>query len=81
MPPLSDRLCSRRTLKTLAASVDATKLPYLEKVADDYLYSLFRPYQYDSASIEILLAYLLQKQREATDIRLTMAGKLTSGRS
>lgn len=64
----------------LAASVDATKLPYLEKVADDYLYSLFRPYQYDSASMEILLAYLLQKQREATDIRLTMAGKLNGFR-
>lgn len=27
MPPFSDRLCSRSTLKTLAASVDATTEP------------------------------------------------------
>ena len=60
----------------LAASVDAKKLPFLEKVADDYLYSLFRSFRYDPASMEILISYLLQKQREATDVRLIMAGKL-----
>jgi V/A-type H+-transporting ATPase subunit C len=60
----------------LNATVDAARLPYLEKVADDYLYGIMRPYRYDSASLEILLSFLLQKQREATDVRLIMAGKL-----
>jgi V/A-type H+-transporting ATPase subunit C len=59
----------------LAASADAGKLPYLEKVADDYLGGLFRDSRYDTASMEMLIAYLLNRQREATDIRLIMAGK------
>ena len=63
-------------LAALAASEDASKLPYLEKTADDYLYGLFAPYRYDSDSMEVLLAFLLQRQREATDVRLIMAGKL-----
>jgi len=58
------------------AAQDAARLPFLEKTADDYLYGLFRPYRYDSASLEILIAYLLTMQREATDVRLIMAGKL-----
>ncbi len=58
------------------AAVDFSKLPYLEKVTDDYLYSLLRPHRYDAASIEVLISFLLQKQREATDVRLIMAGKL-----
>lgn len=60
----------------LAAATDSAKLPYLEKVADDYGSSLFRASRYDTASIEMLVAYLLQRQREATDVRLLMAGKL-----
>jgi V/A-type H+/Na+-transporting ATPase subunit C len=60
----------------LDAALEPAKLPFLEKAADDALYELFSPYRYDSASMEILLAYLLQKQREATDVRLIMAGKL-----
>ncbi len=60
----------------LAATLDPAVLPYLEKIADDFLYGLLKPYQYDSSSMEILIAYLLQKQREATDVRLIMAGKL-----
>jgi V/A-type H+/Na+-transporting ATPase subunit C len=62
----------------LNAAVDARKLPYLEKTADDFLFQLFRKYQYDCAALEILIAYLLQKQREATDVRLIMTGKLNS---
>ncbi|MCE5342223.1 MAG: V-type ATPase subunit [Eubacteriales bacterium] len=62
----------------LNATVDSQKLPYLEKIADDYLYALLRPYRYNSASMEILFGFLLQKQREATDVRLIMAGKLNS---
>ncbi len=62
----------------LSAVADTQKLPFLEKTADDYLYALMRPYRYDSASLEILISFLLQKQREATDVRLVMAGKLNS---
>ncbi len=60
---------------TLAAISDAGKLPFFEKTADDYLYGIFRAHRYDSASLEMLIAFLLQKQREATDVRLILAGK------
>ncbi|HPF86905.1 MAG TPA: V-type ATPase subunit [Candidatus Limiplasma sp.] len=59
-----------------AATLDSKKLPYLEKVADDYLYGLFKPYRYEAASVEVLLAYLLLRQREAADVRLIMTGKI-----
>jgi vacuolar-type H+-ATPase subunit C/Vma6 len=62
----------------LGAVADAQKLPFMEKTADDTLYALMRPYRYDSASVEVLISFLLQKQREATDVRLVMAGKLNS---
>lgn len=54
----------------------AGQLPLLEKAADDYYFGLFSPYKYANDTIEPMIAYLLQKQREATDIRLIMAGKL-----
>lgn len=60
----------------LAAIMDPARLPFLEKTADDYLYHLFAQHRYDADSIEMLLSYLVQKQREATDVRLIMAGKL-----
>ena len=59
----------------LAASLEPARLPHLEKVADDYLFGLFKGYRYDAASMEVLISYLLQRQREATDVRLIMAGK------
>jgi V/A-type H+/Na+-transporting ATPase subunit C len=59
-----------------AAALDCAKLPYFEKVADDTLYGLFAPYRYGSACIEVLIAYLLQKQREAADVRLILTGKI-----
>ncbi len=60
----------------LAATADAAKLPFLEKTADDYLYGFIKAKQYDTDSIEYIIAYLLQKQRESTDVRLVMTGKL-----
>lgn len=62
----------------LSAAINSQKLPHMEKVADDYTYGLFKPHRYDSATLEMLIAYLLQKQREATDVRLIMAGKLNN---
>lgn len=59
-----------------AAVMDAKKLPYLEKVADDALYEMFKPYRYESAVIEVLLAYLLLRQREAANVRLILTGKI-----
>jgi len=59
-----------------AAVLETGKLPYLEKVVDDTLYGLFKPHRYDSASVEVLLAYLLLRQREAADVRLIMTGKI-----
>ena len=60
----------------LLASMDAAKLPNLEKLMEDYLFGLLKPYRYAADATETLFRYLLQKQREATDIRLVMAGKL-----
>lgn len=59
-----------------AAALDEKKLPYFEKVADDYLFGLFKPYRYEPAAIEVLLSFLLQKQREAADVRLILTGKI-----
>ncbi len=59
-----------------AAALDPKKLPYFEKVVDDYLYGLFKPYRYEPAAIEVLVAFLLQKQREAADVRLILTGKI-----
>lgn len=60
----------------LQAALDHTRLPGLEKVADDYLYQLFKPFRYEMDKLETLVSYLVRKQREATDVRLIMAGKL-----
>ncbi len=62
--------------QVITAALNPAKLPMLEKVIDDYLYGLFVPYRYKIDALETLAGYLLQKQREATDIRLIMAGKL-----
>jgi V/A-type H+-transporting ATPase subunit C len=40
------------------------------------LYGLFVPYRYETAAIEVPIAFLLQKQREAADVRLILTGKL-----
>lgn len=60
----------------LQCALDPSRLPLMEKAADDYLYSLFRGARYQSTGMDVLLGYLLKAQREATDVRLIMAGKL-----
>lgn len=59
-----------------AAALDADRLPLLEKTADDYLYGLFGDTKYQTDTLDVLIAYLLAAQREATDVRLIMTGKL-----
>lgn len=57
------------------AQADLSKIPLLEKKADDYLLSLFRPYRNEPFSIEVLIGWLLAHEREAGAVRLIMAGK------
>jgi V/A-type H+-transporting ATPase subunit C len=51
-------------------------LPGLEKAMDDYLLSLFAPYRARADAIEALVGYLLVQEREASAVRLILAGKL-----
>lgn len=60
----------------VSAGADARKLPFLEKTADDYLFKLFDKSTYSVDSLDMMMAFLLRKQREATDVRLLMAGKV-----
>ena len=60
----------------MEAALDAGKLPLMEKTADDYLYAIFGDTKYQTDSIDVLIAYLLHAQREATNVRLIMTGKL-----
>lgn len=55
---------------------DRKVLPALEKAADDYLLSLFRPYRNEPFAIEVLVGHLLALEREAAAVRLILAGKL-----
>ncbi len=64
----------------LACALDPAKLPLMEKTADDYLYGLFGGAKYQTDSIAVVIGYLLRAQREATDVRLVMAGKLNGFR-
>ena len=55
---------------------DYKNLPVLEALSDDYLYQLYAGVRYSVDSIDVLIRYLLTKQREAIDIRLIMTSKL-----
>ena len=63
-------------LRLMKAQQDAKEVPALEKAADDYLLGLFRPMRNDPFSIEVLIGWLLSHEREASAVRLIMAGKL-----
>ena len=73
---LTKRFGPALQLAVTDAATDAKKLPFLEKVSEDYLFGLIKSRQYDTESMETIVSYLLQKRREATDVRLVMAGKL-----
>lgn len=64
------------SLALLKAQSDASLIPMLEKMADDHLLSIFRPYRNDPYAIEVLAGWLLAHEREAGAVRLIMAGKL-----
>ena len=55
---------------------DKTKLPVLEALGDDYLFTLFNKAKYQADSLDKIIRYLLVKQRESLNIRLIMTSKL-----
>ena len=58
-----------------AALLNHKAIPALEKVSDDYLLSLFRPFRHEPFAIEALIGWLLAHEREGGAVRLIMAGK------
>lgn len=58
-----------------AALQSRSKLPLVEKAADNYLLSIFTPYKMRTDTLEPLIGYLLAAQREAAAVRLIMAAK------
>ncbi len=76
LPKLYAAYGTRVQQAIVASTENAGKLPLLEKETDDFLYRLMTPYRYQGKTVEPLIAYLLQRQREATDVRLVISGKI-----
>lgn len=76
LPRLFARYGHRLHSAFVKAMSDQKALPALEKAADDYLISLFRPYRNEPFSVEVLLGHLLALERETAAVRLILAGKL-----
>ncbi len=55
---------------------DASKIPALEKAAEDYLIQLWRPFRHEPFAIEVLIGWLFAHERAAQAVRLIMAAKL-----
>ena len=55
---------------------DKNALPALEKAADDFLMTMFRPSRFEPFAIEVLAGYLLALERETAAVRLILSGKL-----
>ncbi len=60
----------------IAAQLSANKLSYLERTMDDYLLSVYTPFRRESEKAERIIGYMLQREREASAVRLIMAGKV-----
>lgn len=58
------------------AAADPERIPALEKAAEDYLLSLWRPYRHDPFAVEALIGWLLAHERAAQAVRLILAAKL-----
>lgn len=58
------------------AALEPSKLPALEKAADDALLAPFSKLRYDALRPEPICGYLLGAEREAAAVRLILAGKL-----
>ena len=75
LPKLMSAYGPKVQLAVAKAALDAKALPALEKEMDDYLLGLFSLCKYQTDGVEPLIRYLLLRQREATDVRLILAGK------
>lgn len=58
------------------ATEDASQIPAFEKVAEDHLLNLWRPFGHEPFAIEALIGWLLAHERAAQAVRLIMAAKL-----
>lgn len=58
------------------AVADAGRIPALEKAAEDYLLSLWRPFRHEPFAPEALIGWLLAHERAAQAVRLILAAKL-----
>lgn len=58
------------------AALEPSKMPALEKAADDALLAPFSKLRYDALRPEPICGYLLGAEREAAAVRLILAGKL-----
>lgn len=54
---------------------DPAGLPNLERAMDDALLALFVPFRYEPLSLEPVIGYVLAREREASAVRLILAGK------
>ncbi len=61
---------------SVEAALNEGKLPLMEKTADDCIYDIYTDTRYQTDNVDMLVSYLLSVQREATDVRLIMTGKL-----
>ncbi len=75
LPKLMSGYGVKLQIAVAKAALDPAALPALEKEMDDYLLGLFRDSKYQTDGMEPLIRYLLLRQREATDVRLILAGK------
>lgn len=60
----------------IAAQMDPSRIAQLERAMDDYLLGVYSPYRRDLERPERLVGYLLMREREASAVRLILAGKL-----
>jgi V/A-type H+/Na+-transporting ATPase subunit C len=75
IPLLLRRYGSKVFAAAIAGQMDAGKLAGLERAADDRLLGLYKPFHRVLQRDEVLIGYLLMREREAAAVRLILAGK------
>jgi V/A-type H+/Na+-transporting ATPase subunit C len=75
IPLLLRRYGSKIYAAAIAGQLDAKGLAGLERAADDRLLGLYKPFRRALYKDEILIGYLLMRERETAAVRLILAGK------
>lgn len=78
IPLLVNRYGAKVYAAAIAAFMDKNKLAAFEREIDDYLLAFFTPYRRTIGEHERLIGYLLMRSREASAVRLILAGKENS---